>query len=34
MQKKEAEEGYLEAVDRQKDKHKPYKALITTEKKK
>lgn len=30
LQKRNAEEGYLEAVDRQKDKHKSYKALIMT----
>lgn len=34
LQKRNAEEGYLEAVDRQKDKHKNYKNLISTEKKK
>ncbi len=33
-QKKNAEEGYLEAADRQKDKHKTYKVLISMDKKK
>ena len=34
LQKKNAEEGYLEAIDRQKDKHKTYKTLINHDKKK
>ena len=34
LQKRNAEEGYEEAIDRQKEKHKTYKSLVTNNEKK
>ena len=34
IQKRNSEEGCLQAVDRQKDKHKTYKALVNQDKQK